>query len=83
MPKYCYKCKECDHQFDVRHAMGDRLFNCDECGFFESLVRIPQMTTKPIEQTRSRVGDKVKEFIRSNKESLKEQIKNSKEEYKP
>ena len=83
MPKYYYKCKECEHQFDIRHAMGDRLFNCDECGFLESLVRIPQLTTKPIGHGHAKVGDKVKEFIESNKEVLKEQIKEATESYRP
>ena len=83
MPKYCYKCKKCENQFEIRHAMGDRLFNCDECGFYESLIRIPQLTIKPIEHGRTKVGDKVKEFIESNKDVLKEQIRDSKEEYKP
>ena len=83
MPKYCYKCKECKNQFEIRHAIGDRLFNCDECGFYESLVRVPQLTIKPIEHRRTKVGDKVKEFIESNKGVLKEQIKDSREDYKP
>ena len=83
MPKYYYQCKECEHQFEIRHAIGDRLFNCEECGFYESLVRIPQLTIKPVKQGRTKVGDKVKEFIESNKEVLKEQIKDSQEEYKP
>ena len=83
MPKYCYRCKECDYQFEIRHAMGDRLYNCEECGFYESLIRIPQLTTKPVEHRHAKVGDKVKEFIESNKNILKEQIKNSREGHKP
>ena len=82
MPKYCYKCKECGNQFEIRHAMGDRLYNCEECGFYESLVRIPQLTIKPVEHVHSKIGDKVKEFIESNKEVLNEQIREAKEEHK-
>ena len=48
MPKYCYRCNKCNYQFEIRHAIGDRLFNCEECGFYESLVRIPQLTIKPV-----------------------------------
>ena len=63
--------------------MRDRLYDCEECGIFESLYRIPQLTLKPVEHVHSKTGDKVKEFIESNREVLLEQIEKSKEEYKP
>lgn len=32
MPTYTYKCKECDHQFDVVQRMtDDKLTECPEC----------------------------------------------------
>ena len=32
MPTYTYKCKDCDHQFDIRQKMSDdRLTDCPEC----------------------------------------------------
>jgi putative FmdB family regulatory protein len=83
MPKYCYKCRECGHQFETRHAIRDRLYDCEECGIFEALFRIPQLTLKPIEHVHSKVGDKVKEFIAANRESLKDQTREAKEEHKP
>ena len=83
MPKYCYQCKECEHQFEVRHSIRDRLYDCIECEIPETLVRIPQLTQKRIDKRLPKIGDKVKEFIESNKEGLKEQIKEATEFYKP
>ena len=32
MPTYSYKCKECEHQFDVWQSMSDdKLTDCPEC----------------------------------------------------
>jgi hypothetical protein len=63
--------------------MRDRLYDCEKCGMFEALVRIPQLTLRPVEHVHSKVGDKVKEFIESNREVLLEQIQESKGEYDP
>ena len=83
MPKYCYRCEECEHQFEIRHSIQDKMHNCSECEEINSLVRIPQLIVKPVEHVHSKVGDKVKEFIELNKEALREQIRNSTESYEP
>ena len=32
MPTYTYKCKECEHQFDIRQSMSDdKLTECPVC----------------------------------------------------
>ena len=32
MPTYTYKCKECEHQFDIRQSMSEaKLTDCPEC----------------------------------------------------
>jgi putative FmdB family regulatory protein len=32
MPTYTYKCKECNHQFDIRQKISeDKLTDCPEC----------------------------------------------------
>ena len=77
MPKYCYKCKECDHEFETRHGMTERLYDCDNCGISESLQRIPQLTrilTTPA-TGKQKTGSLVKEYIEENKRILKEEKK--------
>lgn len=45
MPTYTYKCKECEHQFDVMQKMSDdKLKDCPECEK-ESLEKIITQTT--------------------------------------
>tara|TARA_R100001594_G_scaffold124986_1_gene161930 strand:- start:195 stop:446 length:252 start_codon:yes stop_codon:yes gene_type:complete len=75
MPKYCYQCRECEHEFEIRHSMRDRLYDCPECEVAETLVRIPQLINKKIrhDSCNGKVGDKVKEFIEANREILEQQ----------
>lgn len=32
MPRYEYKCKKCDHQFEVSHSINDSIDSCESCG---------------------------------------------------
>ena len=74
MPKYCYQCKNCEHQFEIRHSMRDRLYDCPECELAESLARIPQLIQRQIKkQENKKTGQLVKEYIEKNREVLKEQ----------
>jgi putative FmdB family regulatory protein len=41
MPTYTYKCKECEHVFDIRQGMNDdRLTDCPECDKVDVLDKI-------------------------------------------
>ena len=81
MPKYAYRCKDCDSYFEVRHSMSERLEWCDDCNS-NSLTRVPQMPfvlkTKKTNNKR-KVGELVKEYIEEAKNELsgeKEILKN-------
>ncbi len=79
MPRYTYTCDICESITNVFHLMKERLEVCGECGS-EKVNRIPsQLSTKVTRN--SKVGDKVKEGIETNKEILKQQIKDSREDY--
>ena len=80
MPKYCYRCKNCGDQFEVRHAMRDRLYDCEKCGLPEVLVRIPQLVYKQSVEP-EKTGALVKEYIKKNREELKEQKKEALKEF--
>ncbi len=77
MPKYCYKCQECDLEFETRHGIKEKLYDCKNCNISGSLSRIPQLTRivkKPtLEKQKS--GSLVKEYIEENKRILDEEKK--------
>ncbi len=85
MPKYCYQCRECEHEFEIRHSMRDRLYDCPECEIAETLVRIPQLINKKIrhDSCNGKVGDKVKEYIEANRQVLNEQKAEALRDYEP
>ena len=77
MPKYCYKCSECESEIEVRHGMMERLEDCKLCDNQGVLTRIPQLTTivRKQEQGERETGSLVKEYIEENKEILREERK--------
>ena len=81
MPKYTYKCKECDHAFETIHGMLVKLQNCDECTTDGSLYRVPSVTysTKSKASVEKKTGELVKEFIHDAKQEVKEEKKKMKE----
>ncbi len=77
MPKYCYKCSECESEIEVRHGMTERLTDCKVCEMAEVLTRIPQLTNivRKQEQGEKKTGSLTKEYIEENKRILKEEKK--------
>lgn len=77
MPKYCYKCPECEGEVEVRHGMSERLEECKLCDYQGVLTRIPQLTNiiRKQEQGQRETGSLVKEYIEENKQILKEERK--------
>ncbi len=83
MPKYVYHCKCCTYEFEIRHSIRDRLYDCPECDIAESLIRVPQLTQKQVKEEKPiKTGQLVKEYIESNREILKEERQNI-EDYEP
>ena len=83
MPKYAYKCKECDHAFEAIHGMFLKLRNCDECATDGSLFRVPSVaySTKSKASSEKKTGELVKEFIHDAKQEVKEEKKKMKKEF--
>ena len=89
MPKYVYRCSECNGEFITVHGMTERQDHCELCFSSACLRRIPQMTfiktfadgTNNWKQDRH-VGESVKEAISDNAEILKEMKREASKEYK-
>lgn len=82
MPKYTYKCEECEDIFEATHSMGERLTDCAHCNTIESLTRIPhQISTQFKDKEVGKVVDsyieEAKEEVRIEKRRLQEQDWNS------
>jgi len=86
MPKYSYKCSECETLFEIVHPMSEKLSDCLECEISGSLSRIPySFTTKhKTFSGKLKAGTIVEESINDFRKDLKEQKKELKNtEYKP
>ena len=87
MPRYTYRCNECEQVFEINHSMSINLKDCELCESVDSLVRVPSTTfiTTTIKSTKDnkKVGDVVNSHIEESKKELKtEQQKLKDIEYK-
>jgi putative FmdB family regulatory protein len=80
MPKYAYRCNECENEFQIYHSMNDKLKDCESCELTGSLVRIPSLTTRVHKNTDN--NTKVGEVVKSHIEDAKQQLKKEKEKLK-
>ena len=79
MPKYIYKCSECDFVKEVVHSMQEKLKDCEECGTIDVLRRIPSFSLSLGASSNSEsTGDRVKDFIEEARGELKEERANLK-----
>ena len=76
MPRYTYKCSDCEEVFDVVHGMNDEHFTCGFC-HSRNIHKVPQMPhlARQVTSKGDKVGDKVKRAIEENRALLKEERK--------
>ena len=84
MPRYVYKCSECEQLSTIFHLISEIVEECPVCLKNNTLSK--QLTT-PLyknknEQQAQKVGELTKEFIEKNKEVLKKE-KAKRENYDP
>lgn len=79
MPVYCYQCKDCDYEFEIRHSMSYDEQKCVECDS-SNIFKIPSISTLKKKFTTQRVGKVVDEYIRDTKEMIEKQKKSLKSE---
>ena len=76
MPKYSYKCKNCDSEFVFFHSMSEKKEDCEVCDNKTTLKKLPsQFTTTKGDTTCqvSQVGDVVRRSIKDTKDELKQE----------
>jgi len=86
MPRYRYKCSQCEISKAVFHMISETLSDCGECegvGTMEKLVSTPHIK-KEIPLEKDKVGEITKEYIEANREILEQQKQETKKEnYEP
>tara|TARA_R110000824_G_scaffold182970_2_gene363962 strand:- start:713 stop:979 length:267 start_codon:yes stop_codon:yes gene_type:complete len=84
MPKYVYKCEQCEEHFEVYHGMNECQDNCIYCSAL-SLHRVPQMPFIKRQKLSKgkKVGDEVKHAIESNRAILEETKKDTIKNWEP
>ena len=86
MPRYTYRCDECEEVFEINHSMSIKLKDCELCESVDSLMRVPSstfITTTTTTKDNKKVGDVVKDHIEESKKDLKvEQLRLKGIEYK-
>jgi len=80
MPKYVYKCNECEEHFEVYHGMSENQEGCVYCRAL-SPHRVPQIPFLKVskEPKGDRVGNETKGAIEANRELLEKMKKDAKE----
>jgi putative FmdB family regulatory protein len=74
MPKYVYKCKECEFVKEVVHSMQEKLKDCQECDKIGTLMRVPSFSLAISKQDEAvSSGTRVKDFIEEARNELKEE----------
>ena len=80
MPKYLYRCKNCEAEFFAYHPMSEKLKDCEQCESVDTLKKIPSnFFLKKEHNQEKKIGDEVKTAIkdfRSDLEKDKVEIKN-------
>ena len=83
MPQYCYKCTECEHEFEEWHSIKEKLEDCPQCKKNNSLFRVPFFKLTKASDEDPKVGTLVKKHIEEAKEEIKkDRAAARKEEFK-
>ena len=80
MPKYRYRCSNCEEASFVYHHVSEKAEVCKACGTSDCLVKMPTIfTTENKKTVPTAVGEQVKKAIKDYSEDLKEEKNSLKE----
>ena len=82
MPKYTYRCENCNHLFDIYHSIKELKTDCEMCCMRDVLIRIPSefnIIKNIVEEDNQKVGETTKKHIEESKEKLEDQKKIARE----
>ena len=81
MPKYYYRCSDCEETYYVWHGMTEDLTECTKCSS-TSVVRVPSIILHTTNvASKAKAGDIVNKTIEETKQEVKEYKKNLNKDY--
>lgn len=81
MPVYCYKCRECKYEFEIRHSMKESCSSCPECKS-EEIFKVPSIQQLKKTSAVKKPGKIVDQFIQDTKKEITlEKRRMKREEY--
>jgi putative FmdB family regulatory protein len=83
MPFYQYYCTSCKDSFKTYHGSEERCESCPRCESTDVTKALPQLTLKQSFSDRSTAGNRVEKFIEESRQSLAQQLEETRKEYKP
>ena len=79
LPKYVYRCSECEKIYEVIHAFGETISRCSEanenskCSDTPTMKRVPQtINFIKKQEKKAQVGQIVNDFIKDTKKEVEE-----------
>ena len=81
MPKYSYKCIQCDNIITIYHSFKEKKTHCDICESPDSLKRLPSRFTLYKEKKTNKVGSLVNQSISEFKDELEQEKQKLKNEF--
>ena len=74
MPRYDYRCANCETVSTLFHLIGEAVSQCPKCEKEGQLTKlVPSFRTSPKKKLKKRVGTLTEEFIESAREDLSKQ----------
>ena len=82
MPKYFYKCSDCETIFEIYHSMNELKKDCTSCNSRNTLKKVPShFSTEQKNIVEKKTGDLVEESIKEFRDELDKQKDDLKNEY--
>jgi len=81
MPKYSYKCSDCNEITTLYHSTSDIMVDCDMCSSSSTLRRLPSKFSLFKEDKKIKVGSIVKRSIEDFREDLEQEKRELKNEF--
>ena len=82
MPKYSYRCTDCDSNYEIWHGMTEEHCKCNICSAF-SVVRIPSLLGEVIKNPpKNKAGSVVTKSIEETKREVEQYKRELSKEHK-
>ena len=80
MPRYAYRCTECDKEVTLFHLVAEEAPPCPLCSSVEHLTKLlSTFATKRKQKQKQKIGDTTERFIETATAELKQQKKDLKD----